>query len=87
MRLGRSWRSGAVAEQRYLKQWFLRITEYADELLEGEGVGTGCGHDNRMVWSESSRTRWGRSDASPVLECPAYGALPFGEGNRDFVPL
>eukprot|EP01052_Picozoa_sp_SAG31_P001698 SAG31_NODE_57_length_29727_cov_12.584568_19_plen_2101_part_00 len=27
----------------------------ANELLEGEGVGTGCGHDNRLVWSESSR--------------------------------
>ena len=29
---GRSWRSGAVVEQRQLKQWFLRITAYADEL-------------------------------------------------------
>ena len=27
----------------------------AYELEEGAGVGTGCGHDNRAVWSESSR--------------------------------
>mgnify|MGYP003877812093 CR=1 FL=1 len=31
---GKSWRSGAVVEKRMMKQWFLRITEYADELLE-----------------------------------------------------
>ncbi len=32
---GRSWRSGAIAEKRELKQWFLRITDYAEDLLEG----------------------------------------------------
>uniref|UniRef100_M4BMZ6 leucine--tRNA ligase n=1 Tax=Hyaloperonospora arabidopsidis (strain Emoy2) TaxID=559515 RepID=M4BMZ6_HYAAE len=31
---GKSWRSGAIVEQRSLNQWFLRITEYGDRLLE-----------------------------------------------------
>jgi leucyl-tRNA synthetase len=32
---GRGWRSGALVERKKLKQWFLRITAFADELLEG----------------------------------------------------
>ncbi|MDC3135164.1 leucine--tRNA ligase [Prochlorococcus sp. AH-716-J09] len=31
---GKSWRSGAIVEKKLLKQWFLRITNYADELLK-----------------------------------------------------
>jgi len=31
---GRGWRSGAVVEQREIDQWFLKITAYADELLD-----------------------------------------------------
>ena len=31
---GRSWRSGALVEQKNLRQWFLRITRYADALLD-----------------------------------------------------
>ncbi len=34
---GRGWRSGAVVEKRKLNQWFLRITAFADQLLEGLG--------------------------------------------------
>jgi leucyl-tRNA synthetase len=30
---GRSWRSGAKVERKLLKQWFFKITEYAEELL------------------------------------------------------
>ncbi|RTK92073.1 MAG: leucine--tRNA ligase [Rickettsiales bacterium] len=31
---GRGWRSGAIVEKRNLTQWFLKITDYAEELLE-----------------------------------------------------
>lgn len=31
---GRGWRSGALVEKRYIPQWFFRITEYAERLLD-----------------------------------------------------
>jgi leucyl-tRNA synthetase len=32
---GRGWRSGALVEKREIPQWFLKITAYAQELLDG----------------------------------------------------
>jgi leucyl-tRNA synthetase len=55
---GRGWRSGALVERREIPQWFLRITAYADELLEHLGALPG--------WPEQVRTmqaNWiGRSE-------------------------
>ncbi|WP_348659280.1 leucine--tRNA ligase [uncultured Prochlorococcus sp.] len=31
---GKSWRSGAIVEKKLLTQWFLKITDYAEELLQ-----------------------------------------------------
>ncbi|KAI8099613.1 leucyl-tRNA synthetase [Halteromyces radiatus] len=31
---GRSWRSGALVERKKLKQWFFKVTEFADDLLK-----------------------------------------------------
>src|SRR5690606_22209935 len=31
---GRGWRSGALVERRKIPQWFIRITAYAQELLD-----------------------------------------------------
>jgi leucyl-tRNA synthetase len=34
---GRGWRSGALVEKKKLNQWFLKITDFAEDLLEGLG--------------------------------------------------
>ncbi len=73
---GRSWRSGALVEKRRLRQWFLRITAYAGELLDDLPKLSG--------WPERVRTmqaNWiGRSTGAelhfPLLD--ASGA-PSGE--------
>ena len=59
---GRSWRSGALVEQKNLKQWFLKITQYADALLDDL--------DQLQGWPERVRTmqaNWiGRSIGAEV---------------------
>ena len=45
---GCGWRSGAVVERREIPQWFIRITAYAEELLEGLNTLDG--------WPEAVRT-------------------------------
>ncbi|MES9955728.1 MAG: leucine--tRNA ligase [Sedimenticola sp.] len=45
---GRGWRSGALVERREIPQWFIKITDYADELLEEL--------DNMGDWPEQVRT-------------------------------
>ncbi len=74
---GRSWRSGALVEKRKLRQWFLRITAYADQLLQDL--------DQLQQWPERVRTmqaNWiGRSTGAeldfPVVDAEGHptGAL------------
>jgi leucyl-tRNA synthetase len=45
---GRGWRSGALIERKEIPQWFIKITDYADELLDGL--------DELHGWPEQVRT-------------------------------
>jgi leucyl-tRNA synthetase len=60
---GRGWRSGALVERREIPQWFLKITDYADELLNDI--------DTLEGWPEQVRTmqrNWiGRSEGIEML--------------------
>ena len=59
---GRGWRSGALVERREIPQWFMRITAYADELLNDL--------DRLDGWPQSVRTmqrNWiGRSEGVEI---------------------
>ena len=59
---GRGWRSGALVERREIPQWFLKITAYAEELLNDL--------DKLPGWPEEVRTmqrNWiGRSEGASI---------------------
>ncbi len=67
---GKSWRSGAKVEKRLLKQWFLKITDYAEQLLQDLDKLTGW-PDRVKVMQEN----WiGKSTGAEVVFTTATGA-------------
>jgi leucyl-tRNA synthetase len=60
---GRGWRSGALVERKEIPQWFLKITDYADQLL--------ADLDQLEGWPEQVRTmqkNWiGRSEGAEIV--------------------
>ena len=50
---GRGWRSGALIEKRKLNQWFLRITDYADDLIDGLATLEGRWPDKVRLMQEN----------------------------------
>jgi leucyl-tRNA synthetase len=46
---GKSWRSGAKVERKLLRQWFLKITEYAEQLLNDLDKLTGWPEKVRLM--------------------------------------
>jgi leucyl-tRNA synthetase len=66
---GRSWRSGAIVEKKLLHQWFLKITDYADQLVADLEQLTG--------WPEKVKTmqaNWIGRSVGAYLEFPIVGA-------------
>ena len=66
---GRSWRSGAIVEKKALKQWYFKITEYAEQLLTDL--------DQLSGWPERVRTmqaNWIGKSIGANLEFPIVGA-------------
>ncbi|AOH83407.1 leucine--tRNA ligase [Sphingomonas panacis] len=69
---GRGWRSGALVERRKLSQWFLKITDFADELLEGlDGLEhwpdkVKLMQENWIGKSQGLRFTWNVSDGEKV---------------------
>jgi leucyl-tRNA synthetase len=65
---GRSWRSGAIVERKVLRQWFLKITDYAEQLLNDLDKLTG--------WPERVKTmqaNWIGKSVGAYLEFPIAG--------------
>ncbi|MDN2568443.1 leucine--tRNA ligase [Aquibium sp. A9E412] len=76
---GRGWRSGAPVETRELAQWFFRITDYADDLLQSiEGLDE---------WPEKVRLmqrNWiGRSEGLLIRWPLVDGTAPAGESELE----
>jgi leucyl-tRNA synthetase len=76
---GRGWRSGAVVEQRELTQWFLKITDYSQELLDAL--------DTLERWPEKVRLmqkNWiGRSEGLLVRFALDAHTAPNGESELE----
>ncbi len=67
---GRGWRSGALVERREIRQWFLRISNYADELLAGLDTLQGQWPDQVLAMQRN----WiGRSEGAEI-HFPRAGA-------------
>lgn len=65
---GRSWRSGAKVERKLLRQWFLKITDYAEELLQDL--------DSLVGWPERVKlmqANWIGKSTGAYLEFPIVG--------------
>jgi leucyl-tRNA synthetase len=65
---GRSWRSGAIVEKKALKQWYFRITDYAEQLLTDLEQLTGWPDKVRLM-----QTNWIGKSIGADLEFPIVG--------------
>jgi len=75
---GCGWRSGAPVEKRELTQWFFRITDYADDLLESLDTLDGWPEKVRVMqrnWIGRSHGLQMRFDLVPDASAPGWTEL------------
>jgi len=80
---GKGWRSGAPVEKRKLNQWFLKITQFGDDLLEGLKTLDQWPDKVRTMqenWIGKSVGLQFRFDFAPFPEREALEGLDAGEG-------
>ena len=65
---GRSWRSGAKVERKLLKQWFFKITDYAEQLLNDLDKLTGWPERVKLM-----QANWIGKSVGAYLEFPIIG--------------
>ncbi|MBW4629907.1 MAG: leucine--tRNA ligase [Brasilonema octagenarum HA4186-MV1] len=65
---GRSWRSGAKVERKLLRQWFLKITDYAEELLNDLNKLPGWPERVKLM-----QANWIGKSTGAYLEFPIVG--------------
>lgn len=65
---GRSWRSGAIVERKMLRQWFLKITDYAEQLLNDLDKLTGWPERVKLM-----QANWIGKSVGAYLEFPIVG--------------
>ncbi|MXO51774.1 leucine--tRNA ligase [Erythrobacter gaetbuli] len=76
---GKGWRSGAEVEKRKLNQWFLKITDFAEELLEGLGSLENWPDKVRLMqenWIGKSKGLEFSFDLSNGEKLPVYTTRP-----------
>lgn len=65
---GYSWRSGAKVERKLLRQWFLKITDYAEQLLNDLDLLTGWPERVKLM-----QANWIGKSVGAYLEFPIVG--------------
>ena len=76
---GKCWRCDSVVEKKYLSQWFIKITEYADVLLEDVDKLTGWGDNVKTMQANWIGKSKGAIFNFPVIDAPS--------GEEMYVPV
>lgn len=76
---GKCWRCDSIVEKKYLSQWFIKITEYADVLLEDLDKLPGWGDNVKTMQANWIGKSKGAIFKFPVIDAPS--------GEEMYVPV